>query len=305
MRGGLIIKLCPACGSYNDESSDYCVFCQNELFDSEYFQPLYQPHPPQTPEDTIDERRWSHPPSPYPPSKKPRKWIIPIVLIVVVIIIVAIAAMFLIGVFKPLKIISVTHKPENPQPGDWVTIRVVAEGCSGCDINSHSYFGTGPTPCGTMENVGAETYEYEIGPFDEGTEVWYMVSATSYGGSFVVSDSFIIQIGEIERSNITTISISNVHQFPEKPTTKGDVVTVSADITSNKSLIDIWFGEMFFYPNGCGGGGGMMFYESGNTFTGKIYVGDSDKGTKFFYKIAAQDESGNTVVLETVSFTLT
>jgi len=203
-----------------------------------------------------------------------------------------------------VKILSVTQSPENPKPDDEITITVTAESCSGCDFNYESYFAGGSRGSRTMTKSGSGRYETKIGPFDEGTEVWYMLSASGYGGSFVVSDDYTIQIGEVERSNITALSISNVHQSPQDPTTEDSIVTITSDITSDVYLTDIWFEYMHFKSHGCGGGGGggTMSYKAGNTFEEQIYIENYDKGTKIFYRIATQDESGNTAVSPTFGF---
>lgn len=203
-----------------------------------------------------------------------------------------------------MKILSITQSPENPKPGDRITITVIVESCSGCDFNYESYFAGGSGGSRTMTKIGAGRYETKIGPFDEGTEVWYMVSASGYGGHFIVSDDYTIQIGKVERSSITTLSISNIHQSPQNPTTKDTIVTVAADITSNVYLADARFEYMHFKSHGCGGGGGTMSYETGDTFEGQIYIENYDKGTKIFYRIAAQDGSGNTAVSPTLGFEL-
>jgi hypothetical protein len=156
-----------------------------------------------------------------------------------------------------------------------------------------------------MNRVNAEKYETTMSqPFSNGTEVWFMVGATGYDSSFAVSEDYILQIGQIERSNISSITISNIHQFPQTPTKEDTVVTVSADITSNITLTDTWFGYKHFTENGSGGGSGIMGHKSGYTFEEEIYISDEDEGTMIFYKIAAKDASGNTATSPTFNFTI-
>lgn len=206
------------------------------------------------------------------------------------------------------KIISVTQDPENPKTGDEIIITAIVENCTGCGFSYESYFAGGSSLRTDMEKVGDGRYEIKIGPFDNGTEIWYIIDTVGYDDSIVVSDSFIIQIGEIERSNITSLNISNIHRSPQSPTTKDTIITVSADVTSNVTRSYVWFGYMYFFldgdESGSSGGGGCMGYKSGDTYEDDIHLWDGNKGTRVFYKIAAQDESGNTAVSPTFSFVI-
>lgn len=251
----------------------------------------------------------------HPPPKKPKRWIIPVVIAVVVVVVFAtIAAVFLMKSGpKSVKIISVTHEPQNPLPGENITVTVIVENSTGCNIRYSSFFASGGAGGSqgksTMFHVDVKTYEFEIGQFyfSNGTEVWYMVSATGYDGTLVISDEYTIQIGYVERSNITSLSISNISYTPQIPTTDDTTIIILADITSNTTLSEMEMAHMTFHPSGVGGtGSGTMMLESGNTYKCSINImgfdGGFPKGTKVFFKVVAQDDSGNTAVSPTVSF---
>lgn len=197
---------------------------------------------------------------------------------------------------RVVKIISVTQNPKNPKAGDEITVTAIVENSSGCSFSHHSYFAYRGGGGWTMTRINDSKYETKLRqPFSNGTEVWYVVTAKGYNRSLIASDVYITQIGEVERSNITTLAITNVHQSPQSPTTNDPIVTVTADITSNITLSYVEFGYWIFYP-GAGSGTGMMDYVSGNTYEYEISLSSEYKNTLIYYNIAAQDESGNTAV---------
>jgi hypothetical protein len=194
-----------------------------------------------------------------------------------------------------VEIISITRSPEYPNPGDVITITVTVKNCTGVHFNWDAYFTGGPGSQG-MTEMGATEYEAKIGPYDNGTEVWYIVTAEGHDDTYILSDIYEIQIGEVERSDITTLSISNVLQSPPVPTTQDSSVTISADVSSNVNLTNIRLGYLKLGLNGGGSGSMNMDYVSENTYDGIIFMGDINEGATIIYRIAARDESGNTAV---------
>lgn len=208
-----------------------------------------------------------------------------------------------------VKIISVSYEPQNPMPGDTITITAIVENSSLIHIQISPYFGTGAGSSGYMPRVKDKTYESTVGPYENGTELWFMLAATGYNGTFVISEEYTIQIGELERSNKTTLSISNVSYSPQQPTINNTSVTVSAKITSNVNLTEIGREYMKFYPYGSGGGGGSTSRIFNDVFEDEITLKGFDgegpqKGTVVFFRVVAQDESGNTAVTRTHNFTI-
>lgn len=203
-----------------------------------------------------------------------------------------------------VKIAFVTQNPEIPIAGEIIIITANVENCSGCGFNYRSFFTSEEGGSRTMREVGPGQYETTIGPFNNKTEIWYMVVAEDNDGSIIISDEYIFQIGEIERSNITTLTISNIYHSPQNPTTKNTHITVSGDLTSNISISYAWLGYMYFYPGGSSSGGGQMNFLNGDTYNNKIYFNNENKDLHLYYKIAVQDESGNTAVSPTFNLTI-
>jgi hypothetical protein len=206
------------------------------------------------------------------------------------------------------KIISVAHEPENPLLGEKITVTAFVENASECNIQYRSYFAEGRGGGWSMGKVSEGKYRYETyGGFENGTEVSYRVCAVGYDGIIAVSDEYIIQVGKVERSRITTLTISNVHHSPQNPTRNDRLVTVWADAASNVTVSKIEFIGMWFYSTSGGTYGDKMMEKSENTYEYLLLInppyGDGiPKGAKIFYKVIAQDESGNTVVSPVYSF---
>ncbi len=205
------------------------------------------------------------------------------------------------------KIISVTHEPENPLPGEKITVIAVVENTSECNIQWRSYFAEGKGGGWGMDRVGYGKYRYETyGGFENGTEVAYKICTVGYDDIIVVSNEYTIQVGKVERSRITTLTISNVYHSPENPHNDRNV-TVWADVTSNVTISKVEFIGMWFYSTSGAVMGQRMMKKSGNTYEHVIFINlpglvKIPKGTIVFYKISAQDESGNTAVSPIYSF---
>ena len=250
-------------------------------------------------------------PEPLPPPKNSMKTRIEAIGIVVIVVVGIVSCVYLSwpvritegGAGGMVKIVNVTYEPQNPLSGEKITFTITVENCSWCPPHIHynSYFAGGASGGGSIPTqVDDNEYSYEIGPFPNGTEVWCMIAATGSDGSFVISDEYIIQIGVVERSNTTSLTIFDVSHDASG--------TVEADVASNVTVSSVEMKYMYFYSYGSGGGGGSMHLKSGNTYEGWIHLsgfdGELPKGTKVFYKIMAQDESNNTAVSPTFSFTV-
>lgn len=207
------------------------------------------------------------------------------------------------------KIISVTHEPENPLPGEKITVIAFVENASECNIQWMSYFAEGRGGGWNMGPVGNGKYVYETySGFENGTEVSYRVCAVGYDGIIAVSNEYTIQIGKVERSNITTLTISNVHHSPENPHNDKNV-TVWADVTSSVTISKVEFISMWFSSTSGGCIGDKMIKKSESTYEYVIFINlyglyspTIPKGAFVFYKVVAQDESGNTAVFSICSF---
>ena len=197
-----------------------------------------------------------------------------------------------------INIINVTQTPENPEPGDTVTVIAEIAGGSPFLGVSASLYCSGRR-AGTVTSVDKNKYSFTFAyPFEGGTEKWYMIRAGDK-----ISEVYIIQVGHVERSNKTSLAITDVIQTPEQPTPATSSVLISAKVTSNVSISEVTLEHMRFYERGRGGGYGPMRSHGNDTYEYRICT-EYKSGTQVFYRISAKDESGNTAVTPVYSFTL-
>ncbi len=223
-------------------------------------------------------------------------------IIFIVAVLVIIAGICIWG-FTPsgdINIISVSQTPENPLPGDTITVIAEISGGSPFLGTSASLHYSGRME-GSVTSIDNNKYSFTFPhPFEDGTEKWYVISAGDK-----VSEVYILQVGHVERSNITSLAITDIIQKPEKPTTSTSSVDISAKITSNVTISKVTFEDMHFYENSGGSGSGPMRSVGNGTYEKPIPTQDSKSGTRVFYRITARDESGNTAVTPVYTFTLT
>ncbi len=198
-----------------------------------------------------------------------------------------------------ITIINVTQTPEYPEPGD--TITVIAEIAGGSPfLGVSASLRCSGWMSGTVTSVNKNKYSFTFAyPFEDGTEKWYMIRAGDK-----ISEVYIIQVGHVERSNITSLAITDVIQTPEQPATATSSVDISAKVTSNVSISEVTLEHMRFHEYGSGGGGGSMQPDGNATYEDSICTEFYGSGTQVFYRISAKDESGNTAVTQVYSFTL-
>ena len=222
--------------------------------------------------------------------------------IVFIVAVLAIIAGICIWGFTPsgdINIISVSQTPENPLPGDTITVIAEISGGSPFLGTSASLHYSGRM-VGAVNSIDDNKYSFTFPhPFEDGTEKWYVISAGDK-----ISEVYILQVGHVERSNITSLAITDVIQTPEKPTTSTSSVDISAKITSNVTISKATFEDIRFYENGGGGGSGTMWSDGNGTYESGILTKDYKSGTWVFYRITAKDESGNTAVTPVYMFTL-
>lgn len=206
----------------------------------------------------------------------------------------------------PLNIISVTYTPQDPQADDEIIVTAEIENCAGASLQYCAYFAGGASGGGTMSRVEDGIYEDELRAFDDGTEIWVIVKARDTNGNFQISDELIIQVGEIERSGISSLSISNIGYSPRTPTPADVGVKAWATITSDREITYVGLYSKFFYFEGSGGSGGTIWDDDGdNIFEEFAHLDDGlPVGAKVYFKFVAQDESGNTAVSSTYKLTI-
>ena len=222
-----------------------------------------------------------------------------IVFIVAVLVIIAGICIWGFTPSGDINIISVSQTPENPQPGDTITVIAEISGGSPFLGVSASLHCSGRME-ETVNSIDNNKYSFTFPhPFEDGTEKWYVIRAGDK-----VSEVYILQVGHVERSNITSLAITDVIQTPEKPTTATSSVEISAKVTSNVTISEVTLEHMRIYEHGSGGGSGSMWSDGNGTYEKRISTQDYKSGTWVFYRITARDESGNTAVTPVYTFTL-
>jgi hypothetical protein len=223
-----------------------------------------------------------------------------IVFIVAVLVIIAGICIWGFTPSGDINIISVSQTPENPQSGDTITVIAEISGGSpflGVSASLHSSGRMDGTVTSIDNNKYSFTFSY---PFEDGTEKWYVIRAGDK-----ISEVYILQVGHVERSNTTSLAITDVIQTPEKPTTATSSVEISAKVTSNVTISEVTLEHMRFYEHGGSGGGyGTMQPHGNDTYEDSIHSQYYESGTQIFYRITAKDESGNTAVTPVYTFTL-
>jgi len=224
---------------------------------------------------------------------------------VIVFIVAAIILMWGFQSTGAITLISVTQTPEHPQAFDDITITAEISGGSpfggaGVSFSYTTYFGEGSKGSSEpMRYIGDNKYTAILHD-SNGTEIWYFIRS----GNNVLGEH-TIQIGHIERSNKTSLAITNMTQVPEKPTSETTSITLTVNVTSNVTVIDVLFIKEIISPSGyhSSGGSGMRKIHN-NTYSETIYqygfgnqYHNFESGTKIYYRIAAIDKSGNTAVI--------
>lgn len=248
-------------------------------------------------------------------KKRSRKlWIlIGSIIIIVVIVLATVLFLLVLRPATPLRILSVSISPENPTSSDKVTIVAHVEGGSSLfgpsvDLRHEVYFGGGGS-MGPMIPIGNNRYQSQTRrPFADGTEVWYIVSASTDTEGPIFSENYTFQVGEVIRDGPSGLTIEDVTQSPQEPTSL-DTVVVTARIVSKSNITDVSLFYMRFHRHGGGGGGGGMHLESTDNYTAEIGAhgpgGEGfERGIIHFYRVVAMDETGNTAVSEVYWFTV-
>lgn len=221
-------------------------------------------------------------------------------IVLIVAFLVLIAGICIWG-FMPsddIKIIGVSQEPENPQPGDMITVIAEISGGSPFLGVSASLHYTGPLK-EMMTSKDNNKYSFTfLYPVEDRTEKWYVISAGD-------KTSEVFEIGRVKKSNITSLAITDVIQIPEKPTTATSSIEISARVTSNHTISKVTFEDMHFNERGGGSGEGSMMSVGNDIYKDTIFPQYYEAGTRIYYRIKAIDESGNIAITPVYTFTLT
>ena len=255
--------------------------------------------------------------SPVIESKKVSRKVWAVVIAIVAVLAAAIAGLAYVVTAPgpPPRLVSVSYSPTDPTPSDIVTVEVVADGGSFADpleigLSYTSYFAGGESGGGGIGGYGVHRGSWQMGPFPNGTEVWLIASASTRAHGATISDEVTFQVGDVLRGGPSGLRFDQVSQTPTTVTTLDDV-DITARVVSLSNVTRVQLLSFSFMRSGGGGGGGEPLLETDlDTYTGTIRPfggpGGSgfERGTIFRYRLAAIDESGNTAVTATSTFTI-
>jgi hypothetical protein len=239
---------------------------------------------------------------PFPQAGKERKlWIFPVVVTVIAVVAAIAIAGAIMFIFS-----------DGGQTGSAVIaimITVESKNASDCGVQTLSFFKGGSDDRGFGPSCGSAHWDVNIGSFEDGTIVWYVVSVRGSDGNLVISQNNTIQIGAVESSNITTLKISAVSHYPQTPIVSGGMVNVEAGVSSNATIENVEIRHVIFGNHSGGTGVGSMSTSGGNIYKAHIPFGFFEdvpdfEGITIYYRIAAKDSSGNTALSEVISFTV-
>jgi hypothetical protein len=148
----------------------------------------------------------------------------------------------------------------------------------------------------SLQPAGSGTYQTTLGPFPPGTEVWFVVVASTLDQA-VRSDFRVFQVGTVLRGGPSGLQIDSIARTPELPQS-GDSVLVSANITANGNSTDA-FVQAFAIVSGAAVGDFSRMNANVTAFSGRLYAYPS---ALVAYRIVAQDATGNTAVSEAFTF---
>jgi MFS family permease len=231
-----------------------------------------------------------------------------------VFIIIAIIILWGFRSTDTIRLINLTQTPENPDAFDDVTITAEITGGSsfggaGASLSYITYFGEGGTSGSkAMRSIGDNKYSATFRD-SNGTEIWCLIIAVND-----ILAEHTIQIGHIERSNKTSLAITNFTQVPEDSTSETTSFTITVNVTSNVSVTDVVFMREIISPSGYSSSGSWGMQKKYNNIysetltpivadgmwprtSGEYQQKNFESGTQIYYRIAAQDSSGNTAVI--------
>lgn len=241
------------------------------------------------------------------------------VILVIIVIIAAVAGLSLISGGEEIgssetKIVSVSNSPEDPQPGENITISCEIQNQPADVLPSficHSYFrAPRVSTSGTfLKSDGA--YSSTINPFTKAREeISYFVITWDKRGNSILSDEHIIQVGDVKRDNSTSLRITGVDHGPLPAPNSSTELKVSAKVEDNVPIASVWlisalygrestkFGKTeFTYTNMT-----EMTKTPDNNYEGEVTPPVPEEkwptGTKIMYKIVGKDYAKNTAVTE-------
>lgn len=216
------------------------------------------------------------------------------------------------------EIVSVSHAPKNPTAEDNITLKTKVKGTSQpVKYLYHCYFEISETAkaSGTFMTPTSEEGEYStqllLNP-KNGMEISCFIITWDDNGNPLLSDEHIIQIGSIERSDKSTLKITNItHGTPPNPNTSTSI-DIQAEIRTDAPPVEAEIIPFYYGKNKTFSlvdrFGDKMNPQPGNTYQQEILPpftpGKWPSNVTVQYKIVAEDNSGNTAVSQWENFVI-
>jgi len=180
-------------------------------------------------------------------------------------------------------------------PGEYKTVTVTVENCKRCYILKNLLLNQG---CNWYQMNQIDEHHYNasnIGALQNDI-VWCVITAIGYSGE-IEEEEFLVEVGQIERSNISSLTISNISHSKED-----DSARVTADVTSNVTISNVSVATFVVDSDAVSGDCSSiqpMFNITEKTFQPPSFAMGNGPG-KIYFKIVAQDESGNIAISEII-----
>ncbi len=240
-------------------------------------------------------------------------------LVAAAIVVGAVVADLLLQPGLPLDLRGVSFSSNPAAPGETLTVTAQIQGGTllaplSVDFWYTPFFGNGPTGGGSVLHHSGEAYSQTIGPFSNGTAVWVVVSASD-GRSLQVSANNTLVVGSVLQDGASGIRINSVTLQPPQPNSL-DNPTLTVNVTSSAALSGVWLESTYFYAAGggvsSGAGGGTFPPDAHGNYTTMPWFGlvgggvsyGTSVGTRWFYRVGAQDSTGNAVLSPVYNFTV-
>ncbi len=177
---------------------------------------------------------------------------------------------------------NINQQPSIPSPTDTVSISAdVTDNGSIVSVKLFTSIDSSPYDSSEMVLISGDTYEANVLPQTDSTQVQYYIKAKDNDGEMSNSSTF----NYIVLSGVTP-TISNVTQFPYTPNST-DTVIVTTDVTDNGTVINV---KLFTSIDSSPYDSSEMVLISGDTYEANILP--QTDSTQVQYYIKAKDDEG-------------
>ncbi len=256
------------------------------------------------------------PDSPEEAARRRRRRLIVLALVAVAIVAGAVAAYALLQPGPPVRILSLTVSPDPGVPDQPLTVRAEIQGGSflaplSVMLTYESFFADPGGGGRSLLSAGGGSYSATIGPYPNGTAVWFLVAASD-GRTVQRSTDLTVDVGSVG-GGPSNLRVSWVRLTPPVPTPL-DAPVVTANVTSTALVTDVFLSVAWFAAGGnsAGSSGGSMTTDASGNYTSLplflTAVGPSSAatavGTLWVYRIGIQDSLGNVLLTPVYNFTV-